>query len=445
MSQDSAKAGMAPAANVALLAAVVVLVFAGLYGFAGLPFSFAWPAATLLALAGGTIIWRASASAATLQERLHSLSLRTSEESARRTKAPQERDAFLAGLPEPLLTVDSQRRIRFLNTAAEDLLGPDLVGRDLASALRPPDLLEAVEEAFDGSDQSQLWFTLPGKVERYFAAHSAALQTPDTDDKTVVIALYDLTVAKRAEKLRADFIANASHELRTPLASLSGFIETLQGPAREDEAARERFLQVMQEQAARMGRLIEDLLALSRIELQEHTPPTDRVSIGEILRRVGQELSYKAEGKSMELVLDFTHLPPMVGDDDDLTRVFQNLVDNAIKYGEPGTRVVIAAAVAPTGGSEDRALGRPGLMIQVKNQGEGITQDQIPRLTERFYRVNTAKSRELGGTGLGLAIVKHIVNRHKGILRIESTPGESTTVTCLFPLSDPTETGGLPR
>jgi two-component system phosphate regulon sensor histidine kinase PhoR len=373
------------------------------------------------------------------------LSLRTSEERARRTKALQERDAFLAGLPEPLLTVDSQRRIRFLNTATEDLLGPDLVGRDLASALRPPDLLEAVEEAFDGSDQSQLWFTLPGKIERYFAAHLAALQTPDTDEKTVVIALYDLTVAKRAEKLRADFIANASHELRTPLASLSGFIETLQGPAREDEAARERFLQVMQEQAARMGRLIEDLLALSRIELQEHTPPTDRISIGEILRRVGQELSYKAEGKSMELVLDFTDLPPMVGDDDDLTRVFQNLVDNAIKYGEPGTRVVIAAAVAPTGGSEDRALGRPGLMIQVKNQGEGITQDQIPRLTERFYRVNTAKSRELGGTGLGLAIVKHIVNRHKGILRIESTPGESTTVTCLFPLSDPTETGGLPR
>jgi len=417
-----------------VLAATIVAVFACLHAFADLPAAIAVAAAIVLFLVCGLLVWQAGRASRLQQDRFESLQRREAD-AARRDKALQERDAFLAGLPEPLLTVDANRTIRFMNEAAKDLLGRDLVGRDLTAALRVPDLLEAVEEAFHGNPQSHLWFTLPGEIELFFAAHIATLQTPDTDAKTVTIALYDLTAAKRAESLRADFVANASHELRTPLASLMGFIETLQGPARDDEKARQRFLQVMAEQAARMGRLIDDLLALSRIELHEHTPPRTRVDIAAILQRVTQELAFKAQGKSMELVLEIpADLPPVAGDEDDLMRVYQNLVDNAIKYGFSETPVVLTVTPLTPGSAESRALGRSGLKVTVRNQGEGISRDHIPRLTERFYRVNTAKSRELGGTGLGLAIVKHIVNRHKGVLRIDSELGENTTVTCLFPL-----------
>lgn len=421
--------------SLGILTATIVMVFAGLHAFTDLPLAYATVAAGILLFVCGLLIWQAERARRDLQNRQKILETREAD-ALRRDKALKERDAFLAGLPEPLLTVDEKRSIRFMNEAAKALLGRDLVGRDLTAALRVPDLLEAVDEAFEGGAQGQLWFTLPGEIERFFAVHLATIQIPDTDDLTVTIALYDLTAAKRAESLRADFVANASHELRTPLASLMGFIETLQGPAREDDAARQRFLKVMAEQAARMGRLIDDLLALSRIELHEHTPPQTMVDIAVILHRVSQELAFKAKGKGMDLVLEIPELPAVIGDEDDLMRVFQNLVDNAIKYGFSDTPVVISVSLLAAGSSESRALGRPGMKVVVTNQGEGISRDHIPRLTERFYRVNTAKSRELGGTGLGLAIVKHIVNRHKGVLKIDSAVGENASVTCLLPLNE---------
>ena len=234
-----------------------------------------------------------------------------------------------------------------------------------------------------------------------------------------ILTLHDITGLKRAEQMRADFIANAGHELKTPLATLIGFIETLLGPARDDAAARERFLGIMQGQATRMARLVDDLLSLSRIELNEHVAPTARVALPPLVEHIAAAHELRAGERGIRLVLSLpADLPEVLGDADELAQVFQNLLDNAIKYGRPDTQVSVAAEA---GGGFVR--------VAVIDQGEGIASDQLPRLTERFYRVDTARSRELGGTGLGLAIVKHILNRHRGRLEIDSALGVGSTFT----------------
>jgi two-component system phosphate regulon sensor histidine kinase PhoR len=224
--------------------------------------------------------------------------------------------------------------------------------------------------------------------------------------------------------MRADFVANASHELKTPIAGLLGFIETLRGPARDDPAARERFLGIMAEQAERMRRLVDDLLMLSRIEQHEHARPDAAVDVGRVLASVQDLLQLKASSRKVAVELAVApELPRAVGDHDELIIVFQNLVDNAIKYARPATTVRIAAE--PLGG--DR------VSVSVSDEGDGIPAAHLPRLTERFYRVDTARSRQLGGTGLGLAIVKHVVNRHRGRLDIRSTPGKGSIFTVTLP------------
>jgi len=222
--------------------------------------------------------------------------------------------------------------------------------------------------------------------------------------------------------MRADFVANASHELRTPLSTLVGFIETLQGPAADDEEARVKFLAIMQQQASRMARLVEDLLSLSRIEMNEHLPPTTPIGVVNVLRHVGQTLEMKAAARGMTIDYDIDdEQARVVGDADELAQLFQNLIDNAIKYSKPDTAITIG--VGPSRRFRD------GVAIQVRDRGEGIARTHLPRLTERFYRVDTARSREMGGTGLGLAIVKHIINRHRGQLEIDSEIGEGTVFT----------------
>jgi two-component system phosphate regulon sensor histidine kinase PhoR len=224
--------------------------------------------------------------------------------------------------------------------------------------------------------------------------------------------------------MRADFVANASHELKTPIAGLAGFIETLRGPARDDVAARDRFLGIMAEQADRMRRLVDDLLMLSRIEQHEHARPAGEVDVEKVLRGVQDLLQLKASARkvAVELVVD-PALPQAVGDYDELTIVFQNLIDNALKYAKPSTTVRIAA----------RPLGEDFISVAVSDEGDGIPASHLPRLTERFYRVDNARSRALGGTGLGLAIVKHVVNRHRGRLEIQSTQGKGSTFTVTLP------------
>jgi two-component system phosphate regulon sensor histidine kinase PhoR len=254
----------------------------------------------------------------------------------------------------------------------------------------------------------------------------------------LVLSLRDVTAVRRADQLRADFIANASHELRTPLASLQGFIETLRGPARDDPAAHERFLGIMHDQAARMSRLVNDLLSLSRIEQDEHLPPTAHVDATTLVRNVMAMLELKVAARKVRLRLEAPEgLPLIIGDADQLEQVFQNLIENAIKYTREQTEVTITMARAAKNAGNLMTTSRRGgmLSIAVIDRGEGIDRTHLPRLTERFYRVDTARSRAQGGTGLGLAIVKHIVNRHRGRLLIESEVGQGSRFTVLLPVA----------
>lgn len=341
--------------------------------------------------------------------------------------------AVLAGLPDPLILVAEDRRVLRLNPEAEALLGSDLAGRDLALSLRNPDLLAAVDAVLEGGDQETVEFAIPGKVERAMTARVLRLPAAAQQDVQVMISLYDLTGVKQSERMRADFVANVSHELRTPLTSLIGFIETMQGAAREDPEARERFLKIMDEQSQRMSRLVDDLLSLSRIELQEHTAPSSESDIEMILRSVASTLELEAARRGMRIEIACDPLPPAIGDGDELTQVFQNLLDNAVKYGEDETVVRVTARRLASGGAGERRLGRAGLKVSVSNEGEGIERDHIPRLTERFYRIDSRRSRRRGGTGLGLAIVKHIINRHRGVLDVESRPNAGATFSVYLP------------
>jgi two-component system phosphate regulon sensor histidine kinase PhoR len=339
--------------------------------------------------------------------------------------------AIVDGLPDPLIAVDRQRRIVRTNRAAVALFGTMVPDRDLSTALRHPELLAAIDSLlatsagnYVGPDQTAVSLVLSGAPELDVMAHVRRLPRAAADGSLALIVLHDTTALRRAERMRADFVANASHELKTPIAGIMGFIETLRGPARDDAAARERFLGIMAEQAERMRRLVDDLLMLSRIEQHEHARPGAAVDLGRVLEGVRDLLQLKASSRkvTVELAVD-PALPQAVGDYDELTIVFQNLIDNAIKYAKPSTTVRVAA----------RSVGADRLSVAVIDEGDGIPAAHLPRLTERFYRVDNARSRQLGGTGLGLAIVKHVVNRHRGRLDIQSTPGKGSVFTITLP------------
>ncbi len=340
--------------------------------------------------------------------------------------------AIVDGLPDPLIAVDRQRRIVRTNLAARALLGAVGAERDLSTAFRQPQLLAAIDGLletgvdgnFAGADQTAVEFMLPGPPELDVIAHLRRLPRAAADGSLALIVLHDTTARRRAERMRADFVANASHELKTPIAGLAGFIETLRGPARDDADARERFLGIMAEQADRMRRLVDDLLMLSRIEQHEHARPDAAVDLDRVLRGVLDLLQLKATSRKVVLELSVDpSLARAVGDYDELTIVFQNLVDNAVKYAKPATTVRVTA----------RPAGAGRVAVAVSDESDGIPAAHLPRLTERFYRVDTARSRQLGGTGLGLAIVKHVVNRHRGRLDIQSTPGKGSTFTVTLP------------
>ena len=342
-----------------------------------------------------------------------------------------ELERALDALPEPLLLLDSERKIVRANRAATILLDGEVIGRHIAASLRNPQLIEAVEQTLDGGGGHDIEFTLQAPVERTFAARVEPLPEPREGGAAVLLALVDFTAVRRTDQMRADFVANASHEIRTPLATLMGFIETLQGSARDDAAARERFLAIMDQHGKRMARLVEDLLSLSRIEMNEHTAPTDAVPLPSLLANVHNTLAWRAQERGVTVAIDTAEgLPPVIGDGDELTQVFLNLVDNAIKYGDAEGTVSVTAHWVAEAQAAGWVVGKDGAVsVSISDRGAGIPREHLPRLTERFYRVDKARSRELGGTGLGLAIVKHIVNRHRGALSIDSTPGEGSTFT----------------
>jgi len=326
-------------------------------------------------------------------------------------------------VPDPLITIDRQRRIARSNAAAAEFIGPGGQPRDLAAAFRNPLLLATADAVLRGEPVRSVEFALSGPVERVLRAHFARISEPLLDGAAAILTLHDVTELKRSEQMRADFIANAGHELKTPLAALIGFIETLLGPARDDAAARERFLTIMREQAQRMARLVDDLLSLSRIELNEHVAPTGRIALAPVIDEVARGLELRAAERGIRILRTLpTDLPEVQGDRDELAQIFQNLLDNAVKYGREQSEVTV------TGGSGS-GMAAGLVQVAVADRGDGIPSDQLPRLTERFYRVDTARSRELGGTGLGLAIVKHIVNRHRGRLEIASEVGRGSTFT----------------
>lgn len=351
----------------------------------------------------------------------------------------KSRQNILDSLPDPLFILDHRRRIVSTNSAARELFemeraaGP-LVGRDLAGIIRDPKVLEAADAALGTGRKSEAEFTLPSPVERTYIAAVVPLSSSAQDGPAALVLLHDQTDRLKMDQMRADFVANASHELRTPLASLLGFTETLLGPAKDDARARDEFLPIMLTQAERMRRLIDDLLSLSRVELHEHTRPTEAVDVLSTLRSVVELVEKQtADNKVAIAVSAVPDAPKAVADSNELHQVFFNLLSNAVKYGgDRGVEVEISVAQQRPKDMPGRG---PALKIEVRDHGEGIPREHLGRLTERFYRVDNARSRQLGGTGLGLAIVKHITIRHRGALTIESEIGKGSAFSVFLPIA----------
>ncbi|MGA8549764.1 MAG: histidine kinase dimerization/phospho-acceptor domain-containing protein, partial [Stellaceae bacterium] len=299
-------------------------------------------------------------------------------------------DAIIAAVPDPLILLDERRRIVRANAAAGEFVGALLPLRDLAAALRNPAVLAAADAVLRGEAARVVEFALSIPVERQLRARFARIARASPEGAVAVLTLHDITELKRAEQMRADFIANASHELRTPLATLSGFIETLRGPARDDPEAGERFLAIMSGQAARMTRLVEDLLSLSRIELNEHVPPQGRVALGAVLDHLAQALELRAAERGMRIRLRLpADLPEVQGERDELIQLFQNLLDNAIKYGRAGSEIAVDAETLMRSAANGERVTGTSVAVAVRDRGEGIAREHLPRLTERFYRVDT--------------------------------------------------------
>lgn len=325
---------------------------------------------------------------------------------------------FADALPDPCFILDRRGVVRYANGLAASAFQIG-IGEALTFRLRVPDLVAAFDTVAKGGPPVRVEFSERVPTERWFAAWFARLE----ESGLIMLLIDDMSERRNADRVRVDFVANASHELRTPLASLAGFIETLQGPAREDPVARERFLSIMHEQAERMSRLVNDLLSLSRIEMKAHVRPSDPVDLSTVVSHVADSLEPLARdlGVTIETTLPQTPIT-VVGDGDELTQVFENLIENACKYGQSGQRVLVSVR------NEWK-----GAQVLVRDFGPGIPEEHIPRLTERFYRVDLETSRRHRGTGLGLAIVKHILARHQARMSVESKLGEGSTFTVTFP------------
>ena len=337
--------------------------------------------------------------------------------------------AVVEALGEPAFLVDREMLLRYRNPASSVAFGNMALGDAISLRFRSPDLLSNLEMAVrDGLPQHSI-LEERRPIERHWQVEILPIPPYQGErPRFFLLSFRDRTSELRIERMRTDFVANASHELRTPLASLTGFIETLQGPARNDAAARDRFLQIMREQALRMSRLIDDLLSLSRIEMKRHVPIVARCDLGALLARVHLQMEPLAEEAGAKLTLSLPHEPvEILGEEDELIQVFSNLVENASKYGASGGRIEIELMRV-----DER--GEPMVDVSVRDHGPGIPSEHVPRLTERFYRVDIGTSRGKDGTGLGLSITRNILLRHRSRLLIASTPGEGATFTARFPV-----------
>lgn len=346
--------------------------------------------------------------------------------------APGAGQTLLARLPTPLILVAASGRVQYANPSAHQALPRLQIGSHVAHLIRAPAFVEALSATLSDGLERSVSFSLHDKNERFIEARIALLPSGGAfgTEPLALVQINDRTEARRTEQMRSDFIANASHELRTPLASVIGYIETLQNYARDDPAARERFLGIMAREAGRMQRLVDDLMSLGRIEMTEHLRPSEVRSLEDIAAETAAALMPMAVRGQIDLQVALeAGGSPVICDPDQLTQVFTNLIDNAMKYGGAGGTVRIERARP--------GKANPGRFgIAITDSGPGIEREHIPRLTERFYRVSVTSSRNKGGTGLGLAIVKHILNRHEGRLEITSSQGKGSTFTVWLPSAE---------
>lgn len=337
---------------------------------------------------------------------------------------------LLAASPLPQIAIGGDERIVAINAAAEALFGPDMIGRHYIRAVRQPAVLDEIEVALQsGTRRDARYLGRSGSQEIAFRVTIAPLAIEGRNE-ALLVSFEDTSAVEEADRMRSDFIANLSHELRSPLTSLIGFVETLRGPARNDPEGQQRLLAIMERESRRMIMLVEDLMSLSRVEATERQRPSDPVDLPKVIENVVARLepmiAQSASRVEVSVSKDFQQVR---GSAQQLEQVVSNLIENALKYGG-GTPVTVSLE----GPQVERLLGGQGVCLRVADQGPGIAAHHLPRLTERFYRVDSHRAREAGGTGLGLAIVKHIVNRHRGRMRIESTLGQGTTIKVLLPL-----------
>lgn len=347
-----------------------------------------------------------------------------------------EREILVDTLPDILIMVNDEKKVVRTNRAARAIFGQNLAGKFLKDVIPSAYLLDALTSVIQDLKGREIEFRIEDPVIRDFLAIIERFPVPTAGGISTVITMNDITELKSVEQMRADFVANASHELRTPLASIKGFVETLLGPAKDDAPAREEFLKIMLEQADRMQQLIGDLLSLSKIEMNAHSVPTSSVDLGAIVRKEVEHLKHNAAKKNMRVVVNIhDNLPMVKGEGNELNQVAHNLISNAIKYGYADSDVTVT--IKPTTELPQdlnmRNLTRV-VCFSVKDQGDGIPKQHLPRLMERFYRVDSARTRQVGGTGLGLAIVKGIITRHRGAITIDSVVGEGSVFTVYLPI-----------
>ena len=334
-------------------------------------------------------------------------------------------------LGDPALIVGGDLRVIAANAGARRLFGERVVADDLRLVVRHPAVLDAVRAAAAAVAPIEREVTGLGSDNGAYRVRAAAIVAAGIPVR-LLVTFTDITQARLTERMRVDFIANASHELRTPVTTLLGFIETLQGPASDDEPARHRFLEIMNREAARMSRLIDDLLSLSRIELDKHVRPQTALDVAPLIADVGRTLAMRLDADRRRLAIRVAEgLPAVIADRDQVLQVLHNLVSNALKYGRTGTMITVDAERVEAAGTRTE----PMVRVTIGDQGDGIAPEHLPRLTERFYRIDTSRSRSMGGTGLGLAIVKHIIERHRGSFDIVSKTGEGSAVSFTLPLA----------
>ena len=342
-----------------------------------------------------------------------------------------EYETLVDSLPDILIMCNNEQKIVRTNKVARELFGQNLAGKTLSNIIQNDDFLNGIASVVEEREGRTLEFHLDMVAPRDFRAIIEFFPTASGEGISLIITLNDVTALRRIGKMRADFVANASHEIRTPLASIKGLVETLRGPAKDDVAVHDEFLRIIDEQATRMKNLIDDLLSLSKIEMTEHTTPQGKADILKILRNEKELFAWATQEKNMTIRLEMPDDLPLVrGEESELMQVLHNLIGNAIKYGSSGTEVVISARVTSVLPNDPNFIKvHRAVAISVIDHGEGISREHLPRLTERFYRVDSARTRAIGGTGLGLAIVKHIIHRHHGVLSIDSVVGEGSTFT----------------